>query len=257
MSRVRKIAVIGDPHGCLEELQELFALLQKEGVDETWIAGDYVDRGSDSRGVIDFCIKNGIKGIEGNHDGVIVGHWNTMQKNGGKFPTKNPDKQNTLSQLTQREVDYLAALPKLAVFDDINLVIVHGGLFPYLPLHEQLRRENAICRLQLIQLNNLGPTRWWNTDKSGRTEAENRVEGWVRWYEPYDHTFDCVFGHSVWKEPFVRQNPGAGRTIGVDTGCVFGNKLTAVIMPEMKFISVPAKKCYSGTRLIQDDSRRD
>lgn len=254
---MKRRAFIGDPHGCVDELRELYMHLVAEGVEEVWIVGDLVDRGPDSRGVIDFCIRNGIKAVQGNHDGVIVGHWDTMQKNGGKFPTKNEDKHRTLSQLTEREIEYLRGLPQLAVFDDLRLIAVHGGLFPWLPFHEQQKFGHAITRLQMMHPQRLGETRWFGLDKSGRTEAENRAEGWVRWYELYDHEYDVVFGHSVFKQPFVRQNPGgAGHTIGVDTGCVFGGALTAVIYPEIKFVSIPARKCYFGTPVEQDDSEK-
>jgi diadenosine tetraphosphatase ApaH/serine/threonine PP2A family protein phosphatase len=238
---MRRVGVIGDPHGCIDELRELVRLLWAEGVDEIWIAGDYVDRGPDSHAVVEFCRLNGIKGIKGNHDAVITEHAKLVTKKGSPT-TRNSDKLKTLSQLTEEDVKYLDALPYLAVFDDIKLVIVHGGLYPRLALHRQ--PEKAICRLQLIHPHKIGETRWFHMDKKGVPESEHAKEGWRRWYHVYDWDYDVVFGHTVFQKPMVHQNPGYGRTIGIDTGACFGMALTAVIMPEMKFLSVPAKAIY-------------
>ena len=61
------------------------------------------------------------------------------------------------------------------------------------------------------------------------------------WYESYTGETTVVFGHWARPEPVVREN-----AIGLDTGCVYGGRLTAVILPERNLVSVPAKRAYSG-----------
>ena len=143
---------------------------------------------------------------------------------------------------------YLESLPFLHVSDELETVLVHGGLYPEIELWQQI--PHAMIRAQLIHTQRpIGDIRWWETDKEGRSEESNRAEGWVRWYEVYDHPYLCVYGHSVFKEPYYHVNKVGGRSLGIDTGCVFGGTLTAVVLPEMKFISVPACREYVPYRL--------
>lgn len=249
---IEPLAIFGDLHGCIEEFVELHELLVWQGVRNFRIAGDYVDRGPDSEAVIQYCIRHGIKGVMGNHDSVIVNYYDAWKK-AGHFPTRNQDKQRTLSQLSESSYKYLKGLPYLEVFDDRKLVLVHGGLIPGLGLCQQTRKESMICRLQLVHPDYPNDTRWFNLDRKGRTEVENREEGWTRWYEQHYWEYDVVFGHSVFKEPLVYQNEGCGRCIGIDTGSCFGMSLTAVVLPELRFVSVKAKADYCKLNRIVGD----
>lgn len=246
---MRRIGFIGDIHGCIDELRELHRLLVLEGVDEVWCTGDYVDRGPDSEAVIQYCIEHNIRGVCGNHDSVIR-ELNAFWVSGGKtkFPTRSEDKQRTLSQLSPSSIKYLEQLPWLAVFDDLNTVLVHGGLFPHIPLYEQLKHGHMLCRLQLIRRWDYQETRWFNIDRKGRTEEQNRQERFHRWYHLYDGPQNIVFGHSVFPEPLVYQNENCGTCYGIDQGGVFGGSLTGLILPDVKFISVPCIDTYNNSK---------
>jgi serine/threonine protein phosphatase 1 len=63
----------------------------------------------------------------------------------------------------------------------------------------------------------------------------------VPWYEAYTDERLIVFGHWARKEAVIRPN-----AIGLDTGCVYGGKLTAMILPERRLVSVPAERSYAG-----------
>ncbi len=79
----------------------------------------------------------------------------------------------------------------------------------------------------------------------GVLEAEHRAKGFVRWYEVYDHEYGVVTGHTVWGDkPKIIERQGLP-IIGVDTGCNWTGVLTAVILPEMKFVSTPLKRRLS------------
>jgi len=250
---LQRVAVIGDPHGVYEEFNLLVSKLKWIGLDEIWTTGDLVDRGADSHAVIQTCIKQGIKSVRGNHDDSIVNHWNRQVIQGGP-PSKNADKRVTISQLTQEDVNYLDSLPPLHVFDDLGLILVHGGVWPKIPLYKQ--PINTI-RAQMIHPEKLGESRWWGADsimgKNKKTEEQNREDGFSRWYELYDYKEDIIYGHSTFAQPMVFENGIGGKSIGVDTGSCFGGSVTACIYEStgsFYFISVKSKKVYC------EDTRR-
>ncbi len=242
-----RIAVIGDIHGCIDELTELYGKLCHESLDDIWAAGDLVDRGPDSGAVIDFCRENFIYSVKGNHEDTTLSKWKAYQR-GLKFRT--PDKMRTLTQLNEERVAWLEALPRLHVIDKINTVIVHGGLWP-VPLFAQ---PPNVIRAQMIHPHKIGKSKWWGEDavKMGYTEADLRREGWHRWYEIYNRPENVVYGHSVFGIPFQHRVGDAGTSLGIDTGSCFGGRLTAAIIgPNWveKFISVKPRDVYAGFKL--------
>lgn len=209
--------------------------------------GSLVDRGPDSHKVIEFCRNNNIKGVLGNHDDSIINHWKRMKKD-GHIPS-NLEKQRTLSQLTQEDIDYLESLPYIHVMDDMNLILVHGGVQPNIPLYQN---TSNVCRLQMVHPNYPGKTRWFGADADqhscGKTEEESRKDGWTRWYESYDHKQDVIFGHSSFYQPMIHSpSDNVGKCIGIDTGSSFGGCLTACVYSNTNnffFISIKNKKVY-------------
>jgi serine/threonine protein phosphatase 1 len=243
----RRQAFIGDVHGCIDELKELYAKLEHEALDCVWIVGDLVDRGPDSGAVVEFARSHGIHSIRGNHEAVILELYDR-----GQLP-KNLDKKGTIESIrSEADWEYLRATPYLHVDDEANVVVVHGGLLPQIPLHAQAPR--LVCRLQLIHPESLDHTYWFNMGRDGISEKHRRELGYRRWYELYDHSQDVVYGHSVFREPKIVPGSGGGTSFGIDTGCVFGGKLTALILPDRKIIQVPARREYAGRRLFEDSS---
>lgn len=245
------IVVIGDIHGTIDELKELHLALKSFGLTNIWCVGDIVDRGPDSAGCIRYCIENGISSVMGNHDDSICNHYRNFRISGR--PPSNKDKLDTLTQFTssvdgETLYNWLSTLPPLRVFDNEKLIIVHGGLWPSLPLHKQ---PHNVVRAQMINPNLPGKVRWWGVDaplgKDKKTEEQSRKEGWERWYKLYDFEYTTIYGHSTWNQPVIHQNPGMGKTIGIDTGSSFGGSLTACIYEKDAtpfFISVKNKKVY-------------
>lgn len=242
-----RIAAIGDVHGCVDEFRQLVSVLEWQSLDEIWTLGDLVDRGPDSAGAIQLCLDKNIKSVMGNHDQSIINHYDTLQKT-GNLP-KNLDKKITLAQLKPHHINYLKGCPNLHVNDELGLILVHGGVWPHLPLYAQ---PGNVIRAQMIHPKIFGKNRWWGPDaamgaKDGKTEEESRAEGWERWYRLYDFKEDILFGHSTWYQPMVYESKTGGKCIGVDTGSCFGGSVTACIYDSSKefhFISVKAKKTY-------------
>jgi hypothetical protein len=253
---MKKIAAIGDVHACIEEFEQLLKRLEWLSLDAVYHLGDLVDRGPDSGAVIAMCREKGIRGILGNHEESILKHYKRVSEGGE--PPQNEDKKRTLSQLTLEDISYLKNLPLLESFPDLNTVLVHGGVWPGLTFEKQPKN---VVRAQMINFKKIGDTRWWGKDaplhKSGRTEDQNREDGYVRWYEIYDRPEQVFYGHSVFTQPFIYQREGFGKTIGIDTGSCFGGALTAAIIDDGEpwFVSVKAKKVWfeKSYRVHQED----
>lgn len=247
-------AFYGDPHGCADELETLIAIVSSKypGI-EHWHAGDLVDRGPKSARCVRIARDLMDGGIAGNHDLAIVKLWDRLQSK-GLYPS-NEDKNETIKQLCKADVEYLRELPLLHVFDDSKLVLVHGGLYPHIPLYKQAC-DQGVSNNQMIHMNpdlqGRVIRRWWGGDaasqpKVGKTEAESYAEGYRRWYELYDHEFDCIYGHSViGLKPYVHRNEDFGHTIGIDTGSCFGGYITAFIHPIMEYIQMPCPEYVVG-----------
>lgn len=237
---VKRVATFGDVHGRLDLLRRLYDMLQWESVDEIRHSGDLIDRGPESAGCVNFCRVNNIQGVMGNHEGTMLNRYINKKVSP---PATMFDKYRTYGQLMRADpldIEYLRKLPLVHIDDEIETVFCHGGLRPFVPFHAQAQ-DTGVCFRQMIHPDFPGETRWFTKDKKGRTEAENREAGWRRWYEVYDHSYRAVFGHAVFRRnPLVyKPGPGIGECIGVDTGANWCGQLTAVILPELRFVSTP------------------
>jgi serine/threonine protein phosphatase 1 len=240
----KRIAAIGDCHGCIDELQQMLKRLEWVSLDAIYHLGDLVDRGPDSGAVVALCREKGIEGVLGNHEESILKIWDRYLD--GVKPT-NPDKARTISQLGVSDIDYLKSLPHWIEVPGMSTVLVHAGLWPTIGLEKQPKN---VVRCQMVHPNKPGDTRWFGKGatghKSGCTEEQNYEQGYRRWTEVYDHPFDTYYGHSVYTQPFIQKKDGVGSTIGIDTGSCFGGALTASIIgdDEPWFVTVKSRKVY-------------
>ncbi len=242
-----RIGIIGDVHGCLGEFQDLYAKLKSEGITHIFHLGDLVDRGPDSAGVVRFCREHDLRGVMGNHESTLLALIERMEKadfDPAKLSGAKAERLPVARSLSCEDIDYLKRLPKLHALDEFHIVLVHGGLWPRRNLWEQ---DRSILHLQAINPERPGEVRWLN--KPGEYSSdENRAEGFVPWQELYDGPETVVYGHTVYAEPHIRPN-----SIGIDTGCVFGGRLTALILPDYRFVSVPARAKYADREFNSDD----
>lgn len=244
---VRPKGLIGDLHGMWEEFELLVAWMLAQGLryEDIWILGDLLDRGEDSGRCVRFARENGINSVMGNHENSILARWERHIE--GKKTRLNEDKDKTISQLSQADVDWLKALPKLHVFDDLRLILVHGG---YYHGKEVWQQPLNVIRAQLINVDGRLNSKWWgqqSEDFYGFTELELEAQGWHRWYKLYDHPYDIAFGHSVFSAPFIHKNPNSGTCFGLDQGGVFGGNLTGMIYygkDDYRIKQIQSKRVY-------------
>ncbi len=237
-----RVYAVGDCHGCLAALRALRSAIVADSARAdaegprahrrvVIYLGDYIDRGPDSRGVLDLLIGEPLAGFEtihlmGNHEAFLRGFldgedvaaaWltyggvETLSSYGLDLaaltgPWPEPDARDLRDALTPAIPEaHRAFLDGLALSHiEGDYYFVHAGIRPGVPLERQGENEQL----------------------------------WIR--EPFlgstaDHGKVVVHGHSVAREPEVRAN-----RIGIDTGACFGGKLTALVLEgdRHRFLSV-------------------
>ena len=229
----RKI-LIGDVHGASEELK---LLLDKvgyvQGTDEAYTLGDLTDRGPDSPGVVKFCRANGIKSVMGNHDAKLVRRWRHVVRKREEPSYRIPmhysqDQMDTIAALSDEDMQWIAELPHYLTFPEVNVVAMHAGMLPCIPLANQTKEI-----LTMVRFIDIDGRKMLSLKYPDFSQPENSVF----WAETYDGTADVVIGHSVVS---LNGSIGAwdglstGRTYGIDTGVCFGGYLTAMILDTEK-----------------------
>lgn len=241
----KPLAFIGDAHACELEMKLMLEALSGHGIDPDRIVmmGDLEDRGPNPGACTRLAQQSGLLCIQGNHERSLVRHARDAEK--GKTPSFKPwtqYKKASLDNLSKEDIDYLANLPRMLEFPEHNIVAVHAGVSPHLPLYAQ---DHLIDEVQLV--NKLEPEKslWWGEKtviKYGKSEEELRGLGWNRWYLQHQASFDVVFGHSVFTEGPLFAPVNGRRVFGIDTGCVYGGYLTALILkPEGRFLFIHVK----------------
>jgi predicted phosphodiesterase len=206
--------VVGDIHGCYDELEDLLKAVSFGEDDRLISVGDLITKGPKSRQVLDrFMSDAQFSAVIGNHDLALRRRWN-----GEKFKLKESQKP-THKELKKDKDHYLPFLNALPFMIDLEThLVVHAGIRPGVALHSQTTDD-------LTELRSLGK------DRAAR-------DG-MPWYQEYDGEKVVLFGH--WPAPEPRL---ARKAIGLDTGCVYGNKLTAYIIETGEFKTVPARRAY-------------
>lgn len=208
--------VVGDLHGCYDELLDLLEKVEFNDQDRLICVGDLITKGPKSREVLErFMFDKQFSAVIGNHDLALRRRWN-----GEKFKLKASQKptHKALKKEKERYLPYLNALPFL--IDLGTHLVVHAGLRPGLALHSQTTED-------MTELRTLGE------DRASRKGTP--------WYDVYDGDKTVLFGH--WPSPEPRRGKKA---IGLDTGCVYGHNLTAYIVETGELVSVPARQPYDG-----------
>lgn len=241
---------IGDVHGCADELEELLTQLGYERssmatTDSLWgdvvyrhpagrkavFVGDLVDRGPrvlDTLRIVRNMVEHG-SGlcVPGNHDMKL------LKKLSGRDVQITHGLAQTLAEMDALPDDvrtpfcealakFLDGLVSHYVLDDGKIVVAHAGM-----KEEMQGRGSGKVRDFALYGETTG-----ETDQFGLPVRYN-------WAAEYRGSAMVVYGHTPIPHP-----EWLNRTVNIDTGCVFGGKLTALRYPEKEFVSVPAKQIY-------------
>jgi predicted phosphodiesterase len=222
MDNRRRTLLIGDVHGCLDELQDLLRVAEVDArADRVILVGDLVAKGPDSVGVVALARERGFEAVLGNHDAKVL----KMGPEGGDLsPLVSPrEHAYVAAHLTPPDWEYLRGLPTTLLLPHLNIIVVHAGLVPGVPLEQQERRF-------LLNLRSITP----------EGEPSKRVDEGAPWGSLWPGPEHVVFGHDA-----VRGLQQHAHATGLDTGCVYGNALTGLLLPERRLVSVRARRAYS------------
>ncbi len=236
--------IIGDVHGCFDELRMLLeqlgyvvtieggsgneiTVIPPEGRKALFL-GDLVDRGPNIPAVLRLVMGMVARGdalcVPGNHDVKLV------RKLRGRDVQITHGLAESLAQLEDeppafREAvaAFLDGLVSHYLFDDGTLVVAHAGM-----KQEMQGRGSGRVREFALYGETTGETDEFGLPVRYDWAAEYRGKAYV------------VYGHTPVPDP-----EWLNRTINIDTGCVFGGKLTALRYPEMAIVSVPALRTYA------------
>lgn len=230
--------IIGDIHGCFDELVLLLKKLgyviedyhvtHPEGRKVVFI-GDLVDRGPKSVEVLKLVmgmVKDGLAFcVQGNHDNklyrMLSGH-NVIVNHGLELTRQELDQATETFRNDVKE--FLKDLPTHVILDYGKLVVAHAGIKEeYIGRHSKEIKAFTLYGDTTKELDEWGlpERRLWSNDYKGNALI--------------------IYGHTPNLEPVMINN-----TINIDTGCVFGNKLTAYRYPEGEFVFVEALQKYAS-----------
>jgi hypothetical protein len=217
---MHRTILIGDVHGCLDELCDLARLLGLTRGDDVVFVGDLVAKGPDSLGVLQWAREHGARSVLGNHEAHLL-RWQREGLVPGGKPLKEGHRRLAES-MQDVEWRQLEAMPLWLDLDTHGALVVHGGLLPGVPLESQSRED-------LLNLRSITP--------EGR--ASKRVDDGVPWASLWMGPEHVVFGHDARRG--LQQRPHA---TGLDSGCVYGRGLTALVLPERRLVQVGSRRQY-------------
>jgi len=243
-----KLVVVGDIHGCADELNDL---VNQCDTNSTFLfLGDLVDRGPKSREVVETVsriVKDGSGfAVKGNHDESHVRYGRHLKRQMANSKYQIPMqfseyKKRVYESLSEENVRFLDNLPYVLGFEFNNSswVGVHAGLEPGKTLEEQDRGKMTHIRFVNKE-----------TKKTvSMLEGFRAPEGSVYWTSLHSSSVSVIYGHMVHSlsAPLVERQ-GLATLVGLDTGCCFGGVLSAAVFDkkatEISWIQVPARKKY-------------
>jgi serine/threonine protein phosphatase 1 len=212
--------IVGDIHGCAQELEALVTGLPLQAEDRLIFLGDYIDRGPSSREVVEFLLQFKAEKtcqmtfLKGNHEDMFLdflgkgGHFGEgFLDNGGRatlrsYRISQEEKGATaLAMLPPEHVEFFQTLEMFAVVG--NVLCVHAGVNPLITLGEQSAEELLWIRQEFLA-------------------------------HPHALPYTVVFGHT----PHRAVRFELPYKVGIDTGLVYGGKLTCLEVSEKQVYQV-------------------
>ena len=214
---MNKIFAIGDIHGCLDKLRNLMNDIAADPVNDTLVfIGDYIDRSGGGKDVVDYVLdlKKSYQKVIclcGNHEYMLIRYLEGVDEdiylaNGG-MATLEAYGINRWDPLRKRKAkipaEHLRFFESLLLYYETDdYIFVHAGLRPGIPLVEQTAQDLLWVRQEFID-------------------------------SDFDFGKCVVFGHTHFNAPLI-----TGDKIGIDTGAVYGGRLSCVELPAVKIYQV-------------------
>lgn len=218
----RRTIIVGDIHGCLAEFDGLLAKTGFDGgpggggTDRLILVGDLINKGPDSLGVLARARGLGCEVVLGNHE------WNFIRSADGVSGTGRASFERLRGEMGASFGSWLGWLRALPTFiEDEDFLVVHAGLAP--GRHPRDTEARILTRI-----------RTW--DGVGR---RLHGKGDPPWFDLYEGEKLVVFGH--WAALGLMERPNA---VCLDSGCVYGKRLSALVLPGREVVQVEARRTY-------------
>jgi serine/threonine protein phosphatase 1 len=249
-----RLIIIGDIHGCLDELDMLLQKLSLRSEDGLIFIGDLIDRGPDSAGVVkrfaELVQTHGAQLVLGNHEEKFLRYLHHIDTRSGlEKDMKGTDEfPELLNRLSSDEIASLKSAHYSLHLPDVGYLLLHGGTgnetkFPF----PKTYRYGEHSPKEFKGLDLLTKIRYLDPNGKfvslGAEKPEDRY-----WAETYRGSFGhVIFGH----QPFLQDTPKEfAHATGIDTGCVFGGWLSALVLETESryYISVKARRQYAEVK---------
>jgi hypothetical protein len=213
MKRANTI-LVGDIHGCGHEFSELLQLVSPAQGDQLVLLGDLLNKGPDPEGVFKTFESLDCICLMGNHD------LNHLEWSKGTARPK-PESERTREEMSKSSYKrYLEAVRQMPlIYETPDLIAVHGAVLPGISLAKQPAKV-----------------------LTGKTTLD------PAWKDNLDLDRPLVVGHKRYNDvqtlPFIIE----GSFYAIDTGCVYGGCLTALVLPAGRIFQVQAQRDYSSDR---------
>ena len=210
--------VVGDVHGCADELE---ALLDAVGPERVVLVGDLFTKGPHPERVWARLRDSGFAAVLGNHDQRL------LDVVDGKRP-HDVTARRVVDALDRADAGWLPFLRGLPLFLDLDvrgMTVVHAALHPSGDRARTPRKMAITLR-----------------------RFPEDADGDPYWWEVYEGPDGVVFGHDARRGLVRRERDGEPYLIGLDTGCVYGGKLSGWIAEEDRIVQADARAAYAPIR---------
>lgn len=234
-----KCYVVGDIHGCLDELSRLLEALPLEDSDRLIFLGDYVDRGPDSKGVVSYLMEWQRKGkqemifLKGNHEDMFLAYLGLPGRYGDMFlfngggatlssygiSPKNGSPEKALSLLPGSHLEFLKGLRTYYPMEPF--LCVHAGVNPAKPLDQQTEEELLWIRDEFI-------------------------------VSQHGLPYTVLFGHTPHRQVLFH----LPYKVGLDTGLVYGYDLSCLEVYEKELFQIGRRGKTVTRKIVKDEWER-
>ena len=234
----KRVFVVGDVHGCYDELMDLLSAANALSDDvQVAFVGDLLNKGPKNAECLELAQRINALCVRGNHDEVAL---REFIKCGRPWGNSNPSLGlSWVLSVPHSSWAWLSDLPYSISFPWLGCMIVHAGLVPGVPLEKQRV-------IDMIELRNVVPSETSSPGDDGSkscfegTKNTDRGQSWASAWKGPEHVY---FGHDARRgfqdEPYAT---------GLDTGCVYGGCLTGLYLDDpKKLYQVTAKKAHRPT----------
>ena len=219
---------IGDIHGCYDELDALLSLAAITRGDVVVALGDLTRKGPAPDRCVELWIERGFLAVLGNNDAKML----VRSRRWTSRLIARPSDRRILQRPDL--LDAIQRWPLYLDFEHLGAVAVHGGVLPNATkFSPDLVPRNAALELRYIRRNGE-----WRMVSRGKEQKSDPF-----WAEVWKGNRMVVYGHTPQREPRIDR-----KALGIDTGCVYGGKLTAAIFTradDWRLIHVKARRQYS------------